>query len=62
MGSGSYLLGTAQALIGADLSAGNALSKALQACMQHSVNVTVRMELIARAAYQYANTASKRLG
>ena len=35
MGSEGYLLGTAQALIGADLSAGDALSNAPRACMQH---------------------------
>ena len=39
MGSGGYLLGTAQALIGADPTAGAALSKALHACMQHRQSV-----------------------
>ena len=67
MGSEGYLLGTAQALIGADPSAGDALSKGGASCNQ----VTPPMRgygsilgwniLVARAAYQHGTAASKRL-
>ena len=60
MGSGGYLLGTAQAPIGADLSSDDALSKALHAGMQHRQNVRVRMESFARVACPHASAASKR--
>ena len=56
LGSLGYPLATAQALIGADLSEGNALSNALRACMQHRQSVShshrqARGWYVARAAW-----------
>jgi hypothetical protein len=63
MVSGGYLQGTAQALIGADPSAGEALSKALHVTMQHHKCVSQDNSCFrcTCTAYSHAVSASKRL-